>query len=158
MEELDYRYVLASLHSDIESEDVIIDLCSGNSRFEDCLSDNTYYLSCDLYDERASFNMSDKEFVEEVITQCDVLSLFGYGGFEVDGNPLESSTVLPSIKYVIDNFEPRTVILESIQKYVKPLRDIMNGYPNYEISFEYGTNGDIWLTKRYIMIFKRKEL
>ena len=156
MDDLDYRYETASQKLGFLNGETVIDLCSGNSRLKGYLNGIFHYLSCDLYDDRADFVMTDVEFVRDVVIECDILTLFGYGGFEIDGNELESSTVLDSMDYVITKFKPKKIVLESIKKYNDRLFEFINHY-KYNLVYEGVTEGDSWLTNRNIKIYERKE-
>lgn len=155
MDELDYRYEKVSAELGSLRGDVVVDLCSGNSKLDIYLKGIYSYLSCDINDDRATFKMTDKAFVENAITGCDILCLFGYGGYEVDSNPLESDTVISSMDYAITNFKPKTVVVESIKKYHHILTELMNTHKEYRISYESISEGDTWLTQRIIKIYKR---
>jgi hypothetical protein len=158
MDELDYRYeeAIGEIKDLLKEGDVVVDLCSGNSRFGNYLPSGIKYLSCDLYDDRAEYQMRDDEFVRTVVNKCDVLALFGYGGYDVDHHPLESNTVLNSMEYLIKTFNPKVIYIENIYKYDKVITDFMKEHKDYEVVTILYKPSEYWLDNRVLKVWKKK--
>ena len=150
LDKLNYRYELASGLVDFKDKHVV-DLCSGNTGLYNFVHPIVAsYRACDIRPLSAVAEpISDDKFVRTV-EHCDILCLFGYGGYEITKEPLESSTVLDSMKYLIDKFDP-VIVLECVSKFVPALQEIIQPYQRQEIR----TAGDDWLTDRVMFILRR---
>jgi GT2 family glycosyltransferase len=96
----------------------------------------------------------DDQFVAN-LKKCDILCVFGHGGYEITGQNEESKTLTESIKKVVSRLEPQTVILEAVQ-YFEPIigKIITKGY-DLKIK-EYMDLGEEWVKKRVIYIYERR--
>lgn len=119
LDELDYRYKQAVEY--IEDNDFVVDVNSGNSRLRNYV---TNYLSNDLYNENADYQITDQDFIP-LIEQCDVLCLFGIGGYEITNEPLESSTVTDTVIELAKKHKPRILILECIDDFTEIAHKIL---------------------------------
>ena len=156
MEELDYRYELASKALGNTKRLHVVELCCGNGRFKDYLQGFKSYRGNDLrqVDNKYYSSKPDELFVEEV-KKCDVLAVFGHGGFEIDKNPLESSTLTQSFLTLVSRFGPKYLVLESIEKYSPIIDGIISALlPYYTIISVHNTDGNDWLSKRQLRVLK----
>lgn len=103
---------------------------------------------------RRFFQMGDDTFVP-LVQACDVLFLFGHGGYEIDCNPKESATVSKSAMTLMGRFSPAQVVLESVQKYAPCLHAIVEG-AGYSIQHQFLVDaGEGWTFKRMVVIAGR---
>lgn len=154
-EKMDKRYELASKL--IRDTDYVVDVNSGNSRMRNYVKN---YYSNDLYYDEADEKCTDVEFKDK-IKNCDVLCCFGIGGHEITGEPLESETVTQTLIDIINKHRPRLIILESIQRFSKIPRHILNEV-KYELKAEMKMNIDVdvppeleYVKNRQIIIAKQ---
>lgn len=124
LDELDYRFARAGRY--IHHDDAVVDVNAGNSHLRNYVEN---YTSNDLYDDRADYRIADDVFVPMIKT-CDVLCLFGIGGYEITKEPLESSTVTDSVITLAIKHHPRLLILECVNDFVEIAERIMreSGY------------------------------
>ena len=152
LDNLNYRYQIAAESVDFTGKHVI-DMCSGNTGLYHLVQQQVAsYRACDVRKLHPIVEeMTDAEFVPTV-TQCDILCVFGYGGFEITPEPLESSTLLQSAKTLMAKFDP-VVILECVTKFEPALRPLMDGY---EVS-SFWTSGSDWLSDRVLFVLRRPQ-
>ena len=149
LDNMNYRYELAATSVDFAGKHVI-DLFAGNAglypKVEHLVAS---YRACDVRKLHPIVEqMTDADFVPTV-EKCDILCVFGYGGFEITKEPLESSTLLQSAKTLIQKFDP-VVILECVTKFEPALRPMMEGYDVQTI----WTSGSDWLSDRVLFILR----
>jgi hypothetical protein len=147
MDKLDYRYEIASRY--ITKEDRVVELNSGNSRFRNYVEHHTCN---DLNNPNADFQITDEEFKWK-IEKCDVLVCFGIGGYEIDHNPKESSTITDTIIYLTGRFRPRLLIIESVRRYETILERIKKE-TNYKLKSMHLNASENWLEDRTLHICK----
>ena len=56
---------------------------------------------------------------EEVDRPMEILTLFGYGGGEFTGEPLESATAGESLIRLVEKYKPEYVVIEMVRKWEK---------------------------------------
>lgn len=148
LDELGYRYKIVSELVDFKDKHVV-DLCSGNTGLYELVRPVVKsYRACDKRKQHDIVEQVDDAAFAEIITQCDILCLFGYGGYEFTQNALESSTVLNSVQKLITKFNP-VVILESVTKFESALQKLAASYYNVR---KIHTRDAHWLKDRVIYI------
>lgn len=142
-----YRYKLADEAIDFTGMDVV-DLCSGDTGMYELVKDKVAsYRACDVRKLHPIVEqMPDDEFVK-TIKKCDILCVFGHGGYEITKESLESATLTDSIKFLIAKFNP-VLILECVTKFQPILEDITKDHKVKIIR----TVGSDWLTDRVLYI------
>lgn len=151
LDNMNYRYEIAAESLDFKGKHVV-DLCAGNAGLYNLVGNQVAsYRACDVRKLHPVVEeMTDEAFVPTV-TQCDILCVFGYGGFEITNEPLESSTLLQSAKTLMAKFDP-IVILECVTKFQPALYPLMKGYHVESI----WTPGSDWLSDRALFILRRE--
>ena len=157
LENMDYRYKEVSEF--INENDFVADFNSGNSRFKEYIKCKTY-LCNDLYDDRATHQVSDEKFYELLKdlhnnnAKIDVISCFGIGGYEMSKEELESKTITSSLIKSINLFKPRIVIIEGVTKFYPIIKKII-GEINYQIICKVNnSDGNNWKKDRTIVVLK----
>ena len=150
LDNLNYRYENAARLVDFTGKDVV-DLCSGNTGLYDLVKDKVKsYRACDVRKLHPIVEeVTDDEF-SKTIDRCDILCVFGYGGYEITKEKLESPTLLSSTIYLAEKFSP-IIILESVSRFEPALKDFVQKYKYEEIR----TVGSDWLTDRVMYILGR---
>jgi glycosyltransferase involved in cell wall biosynthesis len=138
-----YRYDFIRKHTRALGH--VVELCNGDGELEPYLECDTY-MGCD-----ATHGVTDDVFVKHV-TECDTLIALGHGGYEIDRNPLESATLTQSIKYIMQEFKPRTLILESVNAYQPIINGIVKGTDYVEVN-RHEAHGPKWTDERTLRIF-----
>jgi hypothetical protein len=130
----------------------VVDLCSGNTGLYDLVKERVKsYRACDLRTlHKVVEQLPDDEFVD-TLTECDVLCVFGHGGWDITREPLESSTLTNSIHKVIKKFSPKIVVLECVSKFEPIIEPISYHYTRERIY----TPGSNWLTDRVLYIQRK---
>jgi len=150
MKELDYRYEEVTKH--INFKDLhVVELCSGYTGLYELVKGKVAsYRACDLWKlHPICEQMPDDQFAKTV-TKCDVLCVFGHGGYEISGEQLESKTLTQSIHFLIKQFNPQWVVLESVERFFPIISNISSQY-RYEASlFKY--QGADWMHNRRMLI------
>lgn len=151
LDNLNYRYEVAADAVDFTGKHVI-DLCSGNTGLYHLVQQKVAsYRACDVRKLHPIVEeMTDDLFVPTV-TQCDILCVFGYGGFEITKEKLESATLTQSIRDLAKKFDP-IIILECVTKFEPALRPIMEGY----VVDSFWTPGSDWLSDRVLFVLRRE--
>ena len=150
LDNLNYRYENAARLVDFTGKDVV-DLCSGNTGLYDLVKDKVNsYRACDVRKLHPIVEQVSDDSFARSIEKCDILCVFGYGGFEITKEPLESPTLLSSMKYLADKYNP-VVILESVTKFKPAIMDFVDNYNVEEVR----TVGSDWLTDRVMYILRR---
>ena len=103
----------------------------------------------------------DDEFIN-VLTKVDILVVFGIGGYEISKEPLESKTLVQSIKKIISKFKPEIIIIEIVNRYFPILEDIekFTSYYSYKTKhiLKIKSLKDYnWLEDRVLMIIRKIE-
>jgi len=148
MDELDYRYEEAAKF--IRPEERVVDLNAGNSRLRKYCLD---YVSNDLYNKAADYQMTDEEFVKGV-KKMDVLCCFGLGGNEIDHHILESSTITQSIIDAAKRYTPRKIILDCVKKYSSIAERIIKD-TGYYLYYSLDTDSKDWKKDRRLYVLRR---
>ena len=143
LENKTYRYDLVRRHT--RNLGHVVELCNGAGTLKEHL-DCKSYSGCDK-----AKGIYDDKFVL-TLDECDTLIALGHGGFEIDHSPLESATLTQSILYVIRKFKPKTLILESVNKYQSIIDDIIKD-TDYIGTYNHKADGDRWTDKRTLRIF-----
>jgi len=104
-------------------------------------------------------NKPDDQFAREDVEKCDVLLVLGHGGFEIDHNAKESSTLTESAHHVINEFKPSYIVLESVVAYTPIIDCIMLTHrQSYVRVKELRTyNTERWVFDRKLTILERSE-
>lgn len=149
LDNLNYRYDLVAQKLDFTGKHVV-DLCSGNTGLYELVKDKVAsYRACDVRKLHPIVEqMADNDFAKTV-ERCDILCVFGHGGFEITNESLESATLTQSIHDLIDRFQP-VVVLEGVSKFEPILAGIAEGFKK-EVT---RTIGSDWLTDRVLYILK----
>jgi hypothetical protein len=151
LDNMNYRYTIAANMVDFTGKHVI-DLCAGNAGLYPLVEHKiASYRACDVRKLHPVVEeMKDEDFVKTV-DKCDVLCVFGYGGFEMTREPLESPTLLESTKTLMEKFDP-IVILECVTKFESLLHPLMKGY----CVESFWTSGSDWLSDRVLFVLRRE--
>lgn len=149
LDNLDYRYELVAGSLDFNGKDVV-ELCSGNTRLYDLVKDRIKsYRACDVRKLHPIVEQTtDDEFVK-TIDKCDILCVFGHGGYEITLENLESKTLTDSIRHLMERFRP-TVVLEAVSKF-EPILENLSKDKEVEKTKTVGAD---WLTDRVLYIFR----
>lgn len=99
------------------------------------------------------FQMTDEKFVQ-TIEECDILLVFGYGGFEITGEQLESQTLNDSVKYLVGKTKPEIVILESVWEF-EPITSKIITQDYKLVQYTRLDLGKSWTSKRAIYIYEK---
>ena len=164
--EFDRRYkVVAKLLGDL-SDKVILDLNCGQAGFRKFIKYKRYiandvFLPDDIKIGKfwEFLNMSDKD----VDVKSDIIVLFGYGGGEFTGEPLESKTAGESLVRLAKKYRPEYVVVEMCQKWENDFKIMTNLEKElsdfYRIQFakKIDMGEDHYHLKRLIKIFRIKE-
>lgn len=144
---MDYRYQLAADSVDFTGKDVV-DLCSGDTGLYEIVKDRVKsYRACDVRKLHPIVEqMIDGEFIKTV-DKCDILCVFGHGGYEITKESLESPTLTDSIHQMIHRFNP-ILILECVTKFEPIIQEITK---NHKVRVT-RTVGSDWLTDRVLYI------
>ena len=132
----DERYKIASEFLGDLSDKVILDLNCGEPRFKKYIKYKRY-IATDIsepQDKEGFYLLKDTA----VDFPCDVLCLFGYGGGEYTGEPLESHTVINSF-IRLAQYNPEYLIIEMVQKWqddFKALDEFEKRLPQYKVVLE----------------------
>lgn len=147
LDNLDYRYRLADEFVDFTGKDVI-DLCSGNTGMYEVVKDKVKsYRACDVRKLHPIVEqMTDGDFIKTV-DKCDILCVFGHGGYEITKESLESPTLTDSIHQMIHRFNP-ILILECVTKFEPIIQEITK---HHQVKIT-RTAGSDWLTDRVLYI------
>ena len=147
LENLDYRY--KDVAQFVTDDDAVFELNSGNSRLREYVKN---HICNDLYDPRADYQLTDKEFSKKV-DKCDVLVCLGIGGHEITGERLESPTITDTLIEIANRLKPRLVILECVEKFAS-IADRIIKDTDYDIVNTIKTNKGDWLHNRVMYICK----
>lgn len=99
------------------------------------------------------FQMKDDAFVK-IIDKCDILLVFGYGGYEISNEPLESATLIDSVKYLVNKTKPEIVILESVWEFEPITSKIITQHYKL-VQYTRLDLGESWTSKRAIYIYEK---
>ena len=145
LEHKDYRYDIVAWW--VEDFDYVVEYNSGNSRLREYVAN---HICNDFYDNRADFQITDEEFYKK-IKKCDVLVCLGIGGHEITKEPLESATITGTLIKTANEFKPRLMILECIEKF-KSIPENIIKKTGYDILDVKEANGVTWLDNRVMYI------
>lgn len=147
LDTLDYRYRLVDDLIDFTGKDVI-DLCSGNTGLYNLVKDKVKsYRACDVRKLHPIVEeVSDDNFIKTV-DKCDILCVFGHGGYEITKESLESPTLTDSINQIIHRFNP-ILVLECVSRFEPIIQEITK---NHKVRITRTVGAD-WLTDRVLYI------
>ena len=101
------------------------------------------------------YQVSDERFGEYIL-KCDILLLFGIGGYEITGAEQESKTITSSTINFIKEYAPELVVIEGVTRF-EPLLERISAESGYERVARLETlSGDDWLHHRVMYILKPK--
>jgi GT2 family glycosyltransferase len=160
--ELDERLKVAAKYLDGKTKGkTIVDLDCLEARLLQYIDhDFEVYLGNDVQERfptcpKTRFSIAkDDEFVP-TLTKCDILTVFGHGGYEITKEGAESPTLTNSIKYVIDHLKPEIVVLEAVWAFEPIISEIIT--EGYKLVLkQYLELGNDWVRKRVIYIYERE--
>lgn len=154
MEKLGYRYKTVDYFIDFTGKKVI-DLNSGNTGLYDLVKDKVAsYRACDIRQSHQIVEVMDDAEFAKTVNECDILCLFGHGGYEITNAYQESKTITESYHSIIDRCKPKYAVLESVKKFLPITQKIVDKY-EYKWN-RINTINDDWLLDRVMFIGERK--
>lgn len=154
LEDMDFRYKDAVALLGDTSEKDVVELNCGNGRLKDYMKHKTYRGNDLLKEDDENYSsLPDDKFIETV-DKCDILCCFGFGGYELSNQPLESKTITNSVIKLINKFNP-VLILEAVDRYL-PLIDKVKEATGYitRVARHYDL-GDGFVYKRTLKILEK---
>lgn len=155
----DLRYLIVAEHLPTEGK-TILDLNCGQGNFR-------HYINCKEYFANDVFvpeNTEGMTFLHkrdtEIDFKTDIISLFGYGGGEVTGEPLESKEAGNTLIRLATKYQPEYIVLEMVQKWEDEhhiMTNLKNRLTGYRVLFEQRINIEPvnhYHDKRLIIILK----
>ena len=164
MSTLDYRYKNANkVLQELEVENLghVIELCSGNTQCAKYLTiPFESYKACDLAMPESIpkgvdfFQIPVEDFVHDKVNSCDVLFVFGHGGYEITNEPLESKFLTACMHEIIDEHNPGIIILEMVKRFEEIGKNFIKDseYILYETIYN---KNDNWLEDRVMFVLRR---
>lgn len=171
LEHMSFRHTMVLPYIDVKDKHVVELDCGLNTMQPWLRGEATYWANDVVMPEWAKggtpfwccgteyrfFQMKDDEFVK-LVEKCDVLFLFGHGGYELDMNEKESRTVSHSAIHLMRKFQPSTVVLESVQRYEPCIQNIVRE-SGYSVACRFVVDaGENWTHKRVALIAGRDSL
>jgi hypothetical protein len=162
-EQFDIRYKIAAEH--LPENKVILDLNCGEPNFRKFIK-HKKYIANDVFIPDDITGVEFWKMEDHLIDlKSDIIVIFGYGGGEFTGEPLESNTAGESLVRLAEKYHPEYIAIEMVQKWqsdfnamgkiAKNLRDV--GYKmifNKKMSIVPVTH---YHNKRLLRIFKLNE-
>mgnify|MGYP006957730002 CR=1 FL=1 len=137
-----------------------MDLNCGEPNFRKFIKYKKYYAN-DIFTPEDTTGIEFRKCRDdEVDIKADVIVLFGYGGGEFTGQPMESSTAGETVIRLSEKYKPEFIVLEMAWKWEKDFKimtDLTNRLKDYKILFSERCNiepVEHYHDKRYIRIFK----
>jgi len=153
------RYkVVANFLPDL-SDKVVVDLNCGEPNFRKFIKYKRYVAN-DIF---VPDNLDGYEFIHDTDTavdvKADVLCVFGYGGGEHTGHPLESKTTGSSLVR-LSEYKPKYIVIEMAHKWeddFKIYSTLKEQLKDYKTVFTHSLDlGDHYHDKRFINILEKK--
>lgn len=113
----DIRYKIAAKH--LPPNLCVLDLNCGEPRFKNYYKHCGYIANDVFQPEDVSGIKFIKDKDENIDIKSDIITLFGYGGREFTGEPLESNTAGESLIRLVEKYEPKYVVIEMARKWEK---------------------------------------
>ena len=164
--EFDVRYAVAAAF--LPEDKIILDLNCGEPNFRKFIKHKKYYAN-DINDPDditgVSFmhckddEVGGKKF--KINDPIDFIVLFGYGGGEFTGEPLESKTAGESLVRMANEYNPKGIIIEMAQKWQTDFRTMTHlkiKLKKYKVvaKIEMNFGGVHYHNKRLMEVFKIK--
>lgn len=112
----DARYKIGAEHL-VTKDKIVLDLDCGSGNFRKYI-DYKLYIGNDVRWPKDTSGMIFKQCNDTEIDDAhDVLCVWGYGGGELTGEPLESGTLRESIYRLIEKHRPESVLIEMVRKW-----------------------------------------
>ena len=160
-EHFNLRYKIVA--EQLPKDKVILDLNCGEPNFRRFLKHKKYYAN----DVNIPDNIDEIEFMQipddQVDVKSDIIVLFGYGGGEFTGEPLESKTAGESLIRLAKKYRPKYVVVEMCQKWendfkiMTSLEKELKDYYTIQFVRKIDMGGGHYHLKRLIKIFRIKE-
>jgi hypothetical protein len=158
----DVRYEIAANH--LPEDKVILDLNCGEAGFRKFIKYKRY-IGNDVITPLCAGDKKEKfwEFLfhedRDIDVKSDIIVLFGYGGGEFTGEPLESKTAGESLIRLANKYNPEYIVIEMTQKWendFKAMTNLSKKLDEYKGVFEIEMNlgGEHYHDKRLMKIFK----
>jgi len=154
MDSLGYRYEIVAKAIDFTGK-AVVELNSGNTGLYELVKDKVKsYRACDVRQTHPIVEVIDDEAFTKTVTECDILCLFGHGGYEITKAPVESQTVTNSYNELITRCKPQYAVLESVSKFLPITQRIIE---KHSYTWKRIDTKDLdWLKDRIIFIGERK--
>lgn len=114
-EEFNIRYKIVADIIDVKDK-VIMDLNCGEPNFQKYITGYKEYICNDL----EPIENKDVKFLQvpdsKIDIKADIYTLWGYGGGELTGEPLESHTIRDTL-IRLAGYKPETIVIEMVQKW-----------------------------------------
>lgn len=159
-EPFDIRYKVAAEHLPDLSDKTILDLNCGEPNFRKYIKYKKYYAN-DIF---KPDNIDGIEFIQkrddEIDIKTDIVALFGYGGGEFTGQPLESKKASETI-IRLSKYEPEYIIVEMAQKWEDDFKIMSSLKKNLKYKVHFETKLEIepvdhYHNQRLLTIFKHE--
>lgn len=149
----DYRYEETVKRHDFSGKNVV-DLCSGNTGLYELVKDQVAsYRACDLHKLHPIIEQTDDWVFSQSVERCDVLVCFGFGGYEITNESVESKTSTKSFQYLLEKFSPDFAVMEGVKRFRPILESVRTD--GYEKEYFF-TDSDWWLDDRLIIFLRKK--
>ena len=166
-EAFNIRYKIAAEH--LPKDKVILDLNCGEPNFRRFLKHKAYYANdINTPDNTSELTLfmhcpDDQIDIPSFLPKPDIIVLFGYGGGEFTGEPLESKTAGESLIRLAKKYRPKYVVVEMCQKWendfkiMTSLEKELKDYYTIQFVRKIDMGGGHYHLKRLIKIFRIKE-
>lgn len=158
-EPFDIRYKIVAEHLPDLSDKTVLDLNCGEPAFRKFIKCKKYYAN-DIF---KPDNIDGVEFIQkkddEIDIKTDIIVLFGYGGGELTGQPLESKTASETL-IKLSKYKPEYIVVEMVQKWeddFKIMSSLKKLLTDYSVHFERRIDiepVEHYHNRRFVTIFK----
>lgn len=135
--EFDIRYKIVADIIDVKDK-VIMDLNCGEPNFQKYINGYKEYICNDL----EPIENKDVRFLQvpdiQIDIKADIYTLWGYGGGELTGQPLESHTIREKLVELVNKYSPNIIVVEMVQKWrdMGAIDWFNERFKNYKITFQ----------------------